>query len=349
MLKHTRPICFLFALLALVIIIVDLEAQTSGELFQGNQKDFYIQDYSGLSRISPNATGYFSVTANVMDSSDVIESLETVSFSDGSSIKSGLALLPSILIFENGKQAEQIQLTNIGDATTSYSLELVDTIVDENGKRINADFWSRHENRKNNLFSAKELLKFAPRMVVLKPQEQQKIRVAAIMPENLNNGEYRSELLFRWTAEFGTKKSSVASGTSKTNSALLYLPILIRKGELHATATFSQPQLEISEDSTAVSFNIVREGNRSILGDIKVYALSRNGKENKLLHKTRNVAVFAPTTQTIVNLQIQEKLLSENNPFEALLIEFATHGNERSDVIASATINLLKKAQASIK
>lgn len=322
-----------------------------------------VRDYSSFSNSGSEVSSSFRVSAEIIDSSSTIELLENTEFlsSDGASQKIGLSIFPSRLLFENGMKTAEITLTNIGERNTAYRLTLVNTLVDETGLRIPAKLWMMPEYARNGGFFAKKMLKFSPRWIRLGPSEQQKIRVATILPEKLEDGEYRSELMFSWSIDNEEltdselfdelQETAIASSTKDdiTSEQLkkgLYVPLIIRKGELNATASFVEPQLESSESATLLNLTISREGNRSLYGDLLIYGLDKQNVKTGILHKVSNVAIYPPTLQIKLSIDLTETLNKKGVKIDSLIIEYKTKGN---DLIASSTINLLNSAKVSVE
>lgn len=324
-----------------------------------------IRDFSSFSNSGSEVSSSFRVSAQIIDSSTTIELLENTEFfsSDGTSQKIGLSIFPPRLLFENGMKTAEITLTNIGERNTAYRISLVNTLVDETGLRTPAKLWMMPEYARNGGLFAKKMLKFSPRWIRLRPSEQQKIRVATILPVKLEDGEYRSELLFSWAIDnekltdsdlsYELQEGAAASTNDDTVSEQLkkglFVPLIIRKGELNASASFVEPHVESSESSTKLNLKISRKGNRSLYGDLLIFGFDKKNEKTGILHKISNVAIYPPTPQIKLSIELTEALTKESTKIDSLMIEYKAKGNEGNDVIASLTIKLLNGARASVE
>lgn len=335
-----------------IVGLSNLSAQT----YDSNKSDF-----SRFSNTGQDITN-FSISAEVVESSlavDLFESAEVISV-DGAHKKLGIMITPPRLIFTSDCQTAELTMTNIGESDTVYRIKLVNSIVDENGERTAIEKNSPQDSVQKALF-ADTMLKFAPRLVQLKPKEQQTIRVSVQSPKELSDGEYRSELHFTWlpdTPELADqqkfKEYLAVAPASATNTNIgtavlskeIYVPLLVRKGQLAATAQLVELQLESSEKSTRLNLKVRREGNCSISGDLVIYGLNPQQERTSVLQTVRNIAVYPPTQQRILSVDVSDAISNASDTIDSLMIEYKSKKEENS-VMASATIKLLIDARVS--
>ena len=101
-----------------------------------------------------------------------------------------LLVAPTRVVLE-GSRGTQVILNNIGteEATYRISLEL---------RRMTADGGLEEVEIPNETEEAAlGMIRYAPRRVVLPPNQPQAIRIGARAPEGLPDGEYRVHMLFR--------------------------------------------------------------------------------------------------------------------------------------------------------
>jgi hypothetical protein len=117
-------------------------------------------------------------------------------------------------------------------------------------------------------------------------------------------GEYRSHVLFNAVPELsqGTDvdQDPAAAGQLSVKLIPVYglsIPVIVRVGDLAATATITNPQL--SADN--VSITILRSGTRSLYGDIIATDAAGN-----VLGQVNGIAVFTPNEKRTVRFKLQK-------------------------------------------
>jgi hypothetical protein len=125
--------------------------------------------------------------------------------------------------------------------------------------------------------AAADMIVYAPRRVTLAPHEPQSIRIAARPPQGLPDGEYRVHMLFRAIPPATPVVQQASAEPQKGLSFRLTpiygvtIPVIVRLGNLQATAGIANVQLEKSEEGTpAVGMDLTRTGMRSTFGEVRV-------------------------------------------------------------------------------
>lgn len=368
MIRQSRIVVLAIACVAATIAYSCLSAQTYDTEFSSDGYQLIQRDYSAFSDTDSITRTTFNISAEVIESQEEVELSETTEMisDDGSTHKLGLTVSPPKLVFEKDVKTAVLTLTNIGELETVYHIELVNTLIDEEGNRTRLNKDELSETKQKGAMFAHKILKFAPRVVRLKPQEQQTIRVAVRAPQKLDDGEYRSELSFSWQADAEEitsleKLSDQLASTSavpatdstdlKSKYAIsaeeIYVPVIVRTGELAATGKLAGLQLESSGEKTTLSLKIVREGNRSINGDLLIYGLNQQNEKSGLLQTVSRIAVYPPTAQHTVSVDITEAISKTGDDIDSLLIEYKASSDEGNTVIDSAEIKMLAGARVS--
>src|SRR5437764_10775627 len=105
--------------------------------------------------------------------------------------------------------------------------------------------------------AAADMIVYAPRRVTLAPHQPQAIRIAARPPQGLPDGEYRVHLLFRAIPPATPVVQAAASAAEKglrfqlTPVYGVTIPVIVRLGNLQATAGIANVHLEPSKDGPA--------------------------------------------------------------------------------------------------
>lgn len=216
-----------------------------------------------------------------------------------------LLVAPTRIILD-GERGTEVILNNIGDEEATYriSLELRRMTADGNLAEVSDAEANATEE------AARAMIIYAPRKITLPPNQPQAIRIGVRPPEGLADGEYRAHMLFRAIPKVAevTASETVAEGVSIQLTPVygVTIPIIVRKGKLNATAAVSNPRLVRDEEGPKLAFDLDRNGNRSVYGEIRV---SRPGGGEPLM-MARGIAIYPEITHRTVALPITEELAS---------------------------------------
>jgi fimbrial chaperone protein len=213
--------------------------------------------------------------------------------------KADLMLFPLRVVFEKDQRSAQVELVNQGKTPATYRISVVNRRMGETG-----EFIVITEPGPGEQF-AEPMLRYSPRQVTIAPGGAQTVRILLRKPPELPAGEYRSHLQFDRVADASGSNSVEELGKDKSGgvgvvlSALVgaSIPVIVRHGDTQAQAALRNLVFHAagSEKGAAVSFDILRDGNRSVYGDISVKFTSKEGVSQSLL-KASGVAVYVPNT-----------------------------------------------------
>ena len=161
---------------------------------------------------------------------------------------------------------------------------------------------------------ADPLIRYSPRQVTLPPGQSQVVRLMLRKPRDLEDGEYRSHLLFQ--ALPPATSSSIeniaadapAEGITVQITPLVgvSIPVIVRHGELDSAVTLSDAQIVAgadgrpgsiptnasSEGRPVVAVTLNRSGSGSVYGDFRV-TFTPAGGEPLVVAQANGVAVYA--------------------------------------------------------
>jgi P pilus assembly chaperone PapD len=215
----------------------------------------------------------------------------------------GDLLVAPTRILLDGARGTEVILSNIGADTATYriSLQLRRMAPDGSIEEIDPATASERENK------AVSMISYAPRKVVLAPNQPQAVRIGLRAPADLADGEYRVHMLFRAIPD---AKPVTATGTSTQGLSIaltpiygVTIPVIIRKGSLQATAGIANPKIEVIDGTKALSLSLTRKGTRSTYGAIRVLKPG----QAKPVFETRGVAVYPEVEQRRVNLALTDE------------------------------------------
>src|SRR5262245_15322685 len=108
-----------------------------------------------------------------------------------------LNVSPQRVVFAPNARSSTIYVFNRGDAPATYTISLTDRVMTPDGQVRDASepqVQTAAASEIARLQSAQPLLAYAPRRVTLQPGESQAVRIRALAPAELPDGEYHTHL-----------------------------------------------------------------------------------------------------------------------------------------------------------
>lgn len=209
-----------------------------------------------------------------------------------------LLVAPTRLVLDGRKGAEVI-VNNIGDEPATYRISVEFRRMTESGELADVAVPSDTDKQ------AEDMIVYAPRKVVLAPHEPQAIRIAARPPQGLPDGEYRVHLLFRAIPP----ANPVVQPTGEPPKGVQFkltpiygvtIPVIVRLGNLQATAGIANVHLEKKDGSPAVGLDLVRQGTRSTYGEVRV---TKAGLKDPIVD-VKGVAIYTEVGKRHVSIAV---------------------------------------------
>jgi P pilus assembly chaperone PapD len=181
-----------------------------------------------------------------------------------------LLVAPTRIVLDGRKGAEVV-LNNIGEEPAVYRVSIEFRRMNEDGGLVDVTQPAAADQ------TAADMIVYAPRRVTLAPHEPQAIRIAARPPQGLADGEYRVHLLFRAIPPANPVVKAAASESEKglrfqlTPVYGVTIPVIVRLGNLQATAGIANVQLDKKDGNSFVSLDLSRTGTRSTFGEVRVF------------------------------------------------------------------------------
>lgn len=174
-----------------------------------------------------------------------------------------LSYSPQRIIMGDRERTVTLRLSNRGDETGVYRVDMSDVIYNDDGSISHA------RTVPPGFPSARPFIRFSPRQVRLAPGESQIVRVLARTPADLPSGEYRVHAVLRQLPNVGGNQPSsgaVVSGGVGISQGVA-LPILIQRGDTSARGGLRSAV----RNGGTVDLTLWREGNRSLYVDLAAY------------------------------------------------------------------------------
>lgn len=212
-----------------------------------------------------------------------------------------LLVAPTRIVLDGRKGAEVI-LNNIGDEPATYRVSVVFRRMTEDGGLQDVE----QPNANDKL--AEDMIVYQPRKIVLPPRQPQAIRIVARAPQGLPDGEYRVHMLFR---AIPPATPVVAAAASEPVKGLQFrltpvygvtIPVIVRLGNLQATAGIANVRLDKFDGKPAVALDLSRSGSRSTYGEVRVF---KPGVKDPIALQ-KNVAVYTEINRRHVSVVVDE-------------------------------------------
>ena len=227
----------------------------------------------------------------------------------------GLLVAPTRLVFEGRTRAAYITLVNRGTERTTYRISVVERRMLEDGL-----FEVAEEAQPGELF-ATDLIRYAPRRVVLEPKVPQTIRILVRKPRDLPAGEYRSHLRFLTIPDASIEQPADSphipgDGISVRIRAVfgVTIPVIVRHGDIDADIAITDAEFQPAGENAAgpvagpvLTVRFARSGEKSVYGDVKVTLLGEDGEE-QTIGLVRGMAVYSPNPSRTVRVPIDPNL-----------------------------------------
>lgn len=226
-----------------------------------------------------------------------------------------LLVAPTRVVLDGARGAEVI-LSNKGSAPATYRVSLELRRMDASGKLVEVSEAQADAREQQTL----AMISYAPRRVVLAPEQPQAIRIGVRAPEGLPNGEYRAHMLFRAVPDTAPVGEAPKGGLSIALTPIygVTIPIIVRRGALQATAALANPRRCTQGQGGAIGaagapgtpslcFDLARQGTRSLYGRVRV---TRPGLAKPLL-EARGVAVYAESPGRVVALPVDPAVAAQ--------------------------------------
>ena len=218
-----------------------------------------------------------------------------------------LMVSPTRIVFEGNERTQKVNLINNGSETGRYRISFVRRKMTEDGK-----FEEVSENEPG--MYSDDIVRFSPRQVTLQPGQSQTVRLMLRKKRDMQDGEYRSHMLFQSLPDPATSDINILTDNNSTGLTVqlipvvgITIPIIVRQGKLSSTISLSDFELKQANTVKAentLSFKINREGNSSAYGDFRVYFIPKGG-EAVVVAQVNGLAVYTPLASRSVDIRLQ--------------------------------------------
>lgn len=251
-----------------------------------------------------------------------------------------LNISPRRVTFDASERAASVYVFNQGDAPATYTVEMVDRVMQPDGQIVAAADLTTPSPLGT---SAADFIQYTPRRVTLQPRESQVIRIRVRPPATGAAQEYRTHLTVTALPpeDSGfTATQAAAPGTDEVALQVVALfsvsiPLILREGDVDARAGIDGIVRLAPVDGApngAIQLDLVRLGASSVYGDVQVYA--GQGSRERLVTAVRGVAVYPEIDRRTVIAPLSEALPAG----EPLRIVYVDDDAQPGSTLATAVV-----------
>lgn len=178
-----------------------------------------------------------------------------------------------------------VRIINAGDEKKTYRISFQHLRMKEDGTYV--EIKKDEKNIEEKFID--DFVIFSPRRVTLKPHESQLVRLMYKRKRDMEDGEYRSHLLFTQedSGHSNNKLKSQKEGKKELKIELralvsVSIPVIVSEGRKNGEVEIEKiiPNFKGKEKYVDVHFK--RSGNSSIYGDIFLNMVNKNGEEEEI-------------------------------------------------------------------
>lgn len=207
-----------------------------------------------------------------------------------------LLVTPTRIVFEERTRTAQVTLMNNGTEQGEFRISFINQNMTDSGKFeiVKAD--------EKGLF-ANSMVRYSPRQISLAPGQSQVVRLMLRKSRDMEDGEYRSHLLFQSIPK--ASKSNIESATQEKPEGItveinpivgISIPVIVRHGKLHSELKLENahiiPATETNPKSS-ISIDMRRSGNQSVYGDFRAIFIPNDGSEPTIIALANGVAIYS--------------------------------------------------------
>jgi len=244
-----------------------------------------------------------------------------------------LLVAPTRIVLD-GRKGTEIVLNNIGDEPATYRVSVEFRRMTPTGSLEDVATPTAADK------AAEDMLIYAPRRVTLAPHEPQAIRIAARPGQGVPDGEYRVHLLFRAIPPANPVVQTAAAEQPKglrfqlTPVYGVTIPVIVRLGNLEATAGITNVHLDKKDGQEVVSLDLQRQGARSTFGEVRVL---KAGVKNPIALQ-KGIAVYTEVNSRHVAIPVSPEF--KGGVSGPVTVQYVETFDDGSHVIAETQATL---------
>lgn len=253
-----------------------------------------------------------------------------------------LMITPTRIVFEGRMRTAQVTLMNNGTETGNFRISFINQNMTDDGKFEPVD------DGTEGMFTS-SMVRYSPRQITLPPGQSQVVRLMLRKPRDLEDGEYRSHMLFQSLPK--ANKSSLESTLKKEKKGItveiipivgISIPIIVRKGNISSEITLSDAKYVAGNNTNPgarIGIDIYRTGDSSVYGDFRVMYTPKNGLPT-VIGLSNGVAVYMPNTIRHYEIPLTAEPDMELTDGDLRVVFLESGKNEENGLIAEINLPL---------
>lgn len=253
-----------------------------------------------------------------------------------------LMITPTRIVFEERARSAQVTLMNNGTETGNYRISFINQNMTDDGRFIKV------EEGEEGMFSD-SMVRYSPRQITLPAGQSQVVRLMLRKPRDLEDGEYRSHMLFQSLPRAG--QSNIESAAKKDPKSItveiipvvgISIPVIVRKGTVNSELTLSDVKVIPGDKKnlrTRIGVNMNRTGNSSVYGDFRVTYTPKNGLPI-VIGLSNGVAIYTPNTIREYEIPLTAGLDIKLTDGDIRVAFLESGKNEENGLIAETNLTL---------
>ncbi len=251
-----------------------------------------------------------------------------------------LMLFQKRVVFEGSKRIATVDYANTGQDTARYVVSLIHNKMNENG------LFERLPDTVTSEWFADKYVRIFPRNIVLGPNEAQTMKIQLINTQGMKPGEYRSHMFFRSVPDKEQQKKNKNTDSTDNNISIslkpvfgFTIPVIIRLGKDSTVTNLTNIKIEKTNDTAySVSYDIIRQGNFSVFGNITVIYISAAKTETEV-GCIKGLAVYTPGNTRHCSISLKNSELIDYKKGKLRLI-YSKPTDEKGTKLAEEELEL---------
>jgi len=263
-----------------------------------------------------------------------------------------LMITPTRVVFDERERSKQVTIMNTGNETGNFRISYIRQDMTETGQ------FEPVEEGEKGMFSDR-MVRYSPRQVTLPPGQSQVIRLMLRKPRDLQDGEYRSHMLFQALPK--PSKNSIDSVIETNQKGItveiipivgISIPVIVEQGKLSSTVSLSDIRYTPASEAVpkaSIGIDIHRTGNGSAYGDFRATFtphVENPDPEAKLeldsivVGQTNGVAVYANSSMRHLEIPINAPAEVELANGELRIVFLESGKDENTGLIAEIKLDI---------
>jgi P pilus assembly chaperone PapD len=262
-----------------------------------------------------------------------------------SSLQADLLISPTRVFFGPRERVQKVILKNTSNQKKTYKVFFKSLQMDRMGiyheikpDQVPVEFEGLIDN------AASPYIRYSPRMVSIKPNEAQTIRLFLRRKPGMDLKEYRSHLAFKEVPpqDFGRVIGSDNKETNKVQLLTLFevtIPVLVKNAPEDIEVSIDQLQVVQKDGKTFMRSVFNRQGGTSAYGNILVRYQKEEGAEFQDVGAVNRFFVYYPGSERQIDIPIQTE---ENVDLTSgvLQVRYYRLKSDGGKLIAASTLQL---------